>query len=354
MAPGLALAQDSSGCSLSLVFVGDIMGHDTQVAAAYNKNTQTYDFAESFSLVKTFILQADLAFANLETPLAGPPYTSYPVFSAPDQLVVGAKDAGFDVLFTANNHSCDKWRKGIERTVRVLDSLGIAHTGVFADSARWLSGYPLLVEKNGFRLSLLNYTYGTNGVRIPKGAIVNLTDTVQMRKDIAKAKQMEPDAIIAFMHWGDEYAQVPNNEQIKLTHFLVEEGVKIVVGAHPHVLQRMEFYPDKGYLVAYSLGNFVSGQRTKPRDGAALLHVSLLKKDGKTVIDSASYLLTYVHYPKISNLRRFMVVPVIKASLIDDRQAPGNMGWGRMAEYAKDARILMGTNMNVPEIMSIE
>lgn len=349
-----ALAQSAPDSTLNLLFAGDIMGHDTQLAAAYNKSNQTYDFSESFGLVKTIVSKADLAFANLETPLAGPPFTSFPAFSAPDQLASDAKDAGFDVLFTANNHSCDKWRKGIVRTTRVLDSLGIVHTGVFADTAAKKLNHPRLIEKNGFRLALLNYTYGTNGIRIPPGTIVNLIDTAQIREDIASAKKMAPDAIIAFMHWGDEYATTPNTQQTRLTRFMAELGVKLIIGAHPHVLQRMEHHKDKDYLVAYSLGNFVSGQRTKPRDGAAMLQVVLSKKDGATVIDSAAYLLTYVHYPKIDNIRRFIVVPVMNAAQTDYKQAPGGLGWGRMEAFADEARILLKTNINVPEITAME
>ncbi len=283
---------------LSLLFTGDIMQHDSNIATAFDPVSKRYDYSACFEYVAPIVRTADLAIGNLELTLAGSPYKGYPQFSAPDALAVELKQIGFDVLVTANNHSVDRRKKGVERTIRVLDSLQILHTGTFVDSTARANTYPLIVEKNGFKLSLLNYTYGTNGIPITKPNIVNLIDTVQIKLDMAQAREQKTDAIIVFMHWGDEYQSLPNSTQKKLAKLLFREGAKLVIGAHPHVLQPMEWNKERDQLIVYSLGNFVSGQRPRYRDGGAMLWVELQKviKDSvtQTSIHNSEYELEWV------------------------------------------------------------
>ncbi|MBN8650821.1 MAG: CapA family protein [Cytophagales bacterium] len=292
----MAVAQDTT--RLSLLFVGDIMQHDSNITTAFDPVSKKYDYSACFEYVAPIIRSADLAIGNLELTLAGAPYKGYPQFSAPDALAVELKRTGFDVLVTANNHSVDRRKKGVERTIRVLDSLHFLHTGTFVDSVARANTYPLIIEKNGFRLSLLNYTYGTNGIPITKPNIVNLIDTVQLKLDLAKARDQKTDAIIVFMHWGAEYQSLPNAEQKRLTKLCFREGAKLVIGAHPHVLQPMEWNKERDQLVVYSLGNFVSGQRPRYRDGGAMLWVDLQKvvKDSMaaTSIHNSEYELEWV------------------------------------------------------------
>ena len=127
---------------------------------------KTYDYSSCFRFVKPYVDSVDLAIGNLELTLAGPPYTGYPQFGSPDALGTTLKDIGFDVLVTANNHCVDRGRKGLERTIMMLDSFKIAHTGTFVDSLARVNESPLIVEKNGFKLAILNYTYGTNGIPV--------------------------------------------------------------------------------------------------------------------------------------------------------------------------------------------
>ena len=119
--------------SLTLTFIGDIMGHTSQIKSAFNSDSNTYDYRDVFSKMPSVIKSSDFAIANLEVTLAGKPYTGYPSFSSPDELAVACKESGIDVLVTANNHSCDKGKKGILRTIKVLDSLKIKHTGTFVE-----------------------------------------------------------------------------------------------------------------------------------------------------------------------------------------------------------------------------
>ncbi len=291
-------AQDTT--RLTLLFAGDVMGHDSQIASAFQATTGTYDYTDCFQYAKPFVSAADLAIGNLEVTLAGPPYKGYPQFSSPDALAVALRDMGFDVLVTANNHSVDRGKKGIERTLTMLDSFKIMHTGTFADTVSRMNDYPLIIERDGFKLALLNYTYGTNGIPVPKPTIVNPLDTALIRKDLAQAKTFNPDAIIVFTHWGNEYQRLPSKAQKDIAEFCFKHGAMLVIGAHPHVIQPMEWRKSKNQFVAYSLGNFVSGQRKQYTDGGAMVHIGLQKiafapDSVVTTIDSAAYTLAWVY-----------------------------------------------------------
>lgn len=306
-----AFAQDTT--RISLLFLGDVMQHDSQIKAAYDLSTKQYDYSSCFQFVKPYLSSADLAIGNLEVTLAGPPYKGYPQFSAPDELALTLKDVGMDVLVTANNHCLDRGKKGLERTIMMLDSLDILHTGTFRDTVERMNDYPMLFEKNGFSFALLNYTYGTNGIPVTKPNVVNTIDTAVIRKDIIKAKQASPDAIIVFMHWGQEYQSLPSKGQKDITEFCFRLGAKLVIGAHPHVLQPMEWRKENDQLVVYSLGNFVSGQRDRYKDGGAMLRVDLMKivqdSVSATRIDSAGYILEWV-YRTADAKKNYYVLPI--------------------------------------------
>ncbi|MDR2802377.1 MAG: CapA family protein [Prevotellaceae bacterium] len=344
-------AQDA----LSLLFAGDIMQHQSQINAA--QCGDTYEYGECFSMVKDRIAAADVAIANLEVTLAGKPYSGYPQFSAPDELAQALGNAGFDVLVTANNHSCDKGEKGIRRTIRMLDTLGIGHTGTFCSPAERDSLYPLMIEKNNFRLAILNYTYGTNGIPVPPPAIVNLIDTVQIAADIVAAKAQSPDVIIALMHWGEEYQQQPSGQQKMLADFLIRQGVRLVIGSHPHVLQRMErrYNADSTAqgVVVYSLGNFISNQSAKNTGGGAMAHIRLLKNGSEITIDECSYQLVWMYKPVTGKQRRFYVTPVGE---LENNPAffANEADFFKMNNFAKNMRELFNKeNSGFPEAVTI-
>jgi poly-gamma-glutamate synthesis protein (capsule biosynthesis protein) len=217
------------------------------------------------------------------------------------------------VLVTANNHSLDRRRKGLERTIRVLDSLHLYHTGTFRDTVERLNDYPLFLEKNGITLALLNYTFGTNGIPVTAPNVVNLIDTAIIARDLQRAKQLQPDVIVVFMHWGKEYQHQPAAAQQRLAEFCFQRGANIVVGAQPHVLQPMYWYRQKNSVLAYSLGNFISGQRDHPRDGAASLFIEISKVYSTdtcyALITDARYLLHWVYSTPLPQ-RKFVVLPV--------------------------------------------
>ena len=273
--PAVSLLSDT----LRLLFVGDLMQHQGQIDAA--RTARGYDYSACFAYVKEVISQADFAVANLEVTLGGKPYRGYPAFSAPDEYLTAIHNAGFNVLLTANNHCLDRGRKGLERTLRLIDSLHIPAAGTYTDIEDRRTRYPLLLEKKGFRIALLNYTYGTNGIPVPSPAVVNLIDTTVIAQDIEKARQLHPDVLLACMHWGVEYQSLPGKEQQKLAQWLFAKGVDHIIGAHPHVVQPIEVHTDsltrQKRLVAYSLGNFISNMSARRTDGGLMLQMEFVK-----------------------------------------------------------------------------
>lgn len=263
---------------LTLLFVGDLMQHKGQLEAARTSDG-SYNYSSCFSLVKKQISQADFAIANLEVTLGGKPYTGYPAFSAPDEYLKAIKDAGFDILLTANNHCLDRGKHGLERTVQMLDSLKISHLGTYSSKEQRNRQYPLFIQKNGIRIALLNYTYGTNGIPVKSPNIVNYIDKKQILEDIYRAKEGCPDAIIACMHWGDEYHLTQNREQEKLGEWLINHGVDHVIGSHPHVIQPVVTVSrgKRRHIIAYSLGNYISNMSAPNTDGGMMLTLTLEK-----------------------------------------------------------------------------
>lgn len=297
--------------TLSLLFAGDLMQHQTQIDAALTTNG--YDYSSYFRYIKDEISSVDLAIGNLEVTLGGKPYRGYPAFSAPDEYLASIHDAGFDVLIIANNHCLDSGRKGLERTIHLLDSLNIPHAGTYINATEREKQYPLMLEKNGFRIALLNYTYGTNGIKVTSPNIVNYIDTTIIAKDIQASKEKNPDAIIACMHWGIEYESLPNKEQIFLTDWLLQKGVTHVIGSHPHVVQPMEVRQDSltgnKHLVVYSLGNFISNMSARRTDGGLMVKMELVK-DSTTRLNHCEYSLVWTARPVQSGWKNHTLIPV--------------------------------------------
>ena len=340
--------------SLTFIFIGDIMGHQTQIKSAFDEEDGKYNYESVFKKVSSIIKNADFAIANLEVTLAGKPYTGYPKFSSPDALAVACKKNGIDVLVTANNHSCDKGKKGILRTIKVLDSLEIYHTGTFSDSLDRENNNLLILDKNNIKVGLLNYTYGTNGLPTPKPTFVNRIDTLSILLDIQKSKASFLDKLIVITHWGNQYQSHPSKSQIKLAKFLFKNGVDIIIGSHPHVLQKMEYLPknkeNNERLIAYSLGNFVSNQRDRKRDGGAMLELTLTKNNSEVRISNYGYYLTWVNKPSIDGKRMFEIVPCSMLESNNFEDADLN-SIEKMKLFISDSRSLLNKeNVKIKEI----
>ena len=313
-------SQDSIS-KLDLLFIGDVMGHKPQIKSAEIVKNKQYNYDPCFQYVKPIIEKADLAIANLEVTLPGePPYYGYPSFRSPDELAEALRNAGFDILVTANNHSNDAGKKGVINTITTAQKNGFYQTGTFKNIEDRELFYPLIVYKNDFKIAFLNYTYGTNSIKTQPPTFVNYIDEEQMEKDMQVAHELQPDAIIVIMHWGKEYKLIENKAQNKITKKIFDWGADLVIGMHPHVVQpirEMEIVqPDstiKKTLVTYSLGNFISNQTKLNTDGGLMFEVSLLKNNttGKVTLGTHHYIPIWRYIFKESKKKRtYFAVPI--------------------------------------------
>jgi poly-gamma-glutamate synthesis protein (capsule biosynthesis protein) len=295
--------------------------------------------------VEDEIKEADIAVVNLEVTLPGKQFSGYPNFGSPDEFAFALKDAGFDVFLTANNHILDKGHNGLERTIRVLDSMKVKHTGVFANKEKRELYYPLMMIKNGVRIAMLNYTYGTNEGHVPAPPdVVNYIDRKQILKDIDAAGQMKADVIIANMHWGAEYILKHNKEQKELADFLVKNGVRLVIGAHPHVVQPIDIQRDSTGIksvVVYSTGNLISNMKLTDTRGGMMVKIGISKDEDNNVrIDSCDYSLVWVH--KLMKDKDtpvfFQLWPVSKINNEEGRKMIGEKDWERLQIFKTNAK----------------
>lgn len=313
--PALTRSQDhkTPGDTISFLFIGDIMGHDDQILAAHDSVNNTYNYDDVFKYVKPLISETDIAIANFEVTLAGPPYKGYPQFSSPAELAVACYNAGIDCLVTANNHVADRGNKGIISTINKLDSINFPHTGSFLNSDCRDSLSPLILKYSGTSVALINYTYGTNGIAVEYPVKVNMLDRELISEDIKSAKRANADIIILFLHWGTEYDTIPSGYQTDLSEYFFSLGVDMIIGSHPHVLQKMVWSKDtvskKDEILVYSLGNFVSNQRRPNTDGGSMVRVVMTRKEDRYVVSDAGFYLTWVYIPSEEPKKKYFILP---------------------------------------------
>ena len=309
----LALLSSISNPEATLLFVGDAMQHQAQLDRALELGDGEYDYSDCFTLIAPAIRDADYAVCNLEVPLGGGnDYTGYPCFSAPDSYAEALRDAGFDMMLTANNHCLDRKGRAAKRTLDALDSLHLDHIGTFRSREERDSLVPFIKDLNGFKIAFLNYTYGTNGIPVDEGVEIALIDKEKIRNEINAARDKGAEIIIVAMHWGIEYVLLENNVQNDLAQFLIDNGVDMIIGGHPHVVQPMQVMhndkENKDVLVVYSLGNFISNMKTADTRGGAMVWATVGRdKDGKAVFKKADYETLFAAKPE--GKRNFRVIP---------------------------------------------
>ena len=311
-----------SDTTFTMTAVGDIMCHNTQYKDAYNSETNTYDFSYVFENISSHTKTADICIGNLETTFAGEDrgYSSYPRFNTPDSLAYELKSIGFDVLSTAGNHALDMGYDGLSRTINVLNDADISHLGTYTSQEE--QDKVLIKFVKGLKIAFINYTYGTNGIPVPsdKNYCVNLNDKELIKKHIDTAKSKNADIIVACMHWGTEYQTKQNSSQEELADFLIQNGVNIILGTHPHVLQPYEKKTvtlDNGSIkegfVVYSLGNFISDQNAKYTRDSIILNLTITKHvDGTVSVDKVEPVPIYMYKDTSAKNRKMKLVDINK------------------------------------------
>ena len=308
--------------NFTMTAIGDTLCRNTQYWDAYNSSTKQYDFSYVYEDIKNYTLSSDITIGSLETTFAGKEkgYSNYPTFNTPDSLATALKDIGVDVVSLAGNHALDYGYIGLCRTIDVFDNIGLSHLGTYktAEDQEKI----LIKDVKGVKIAFINYTYGTNGIPLPSGKdfCVNLIDKDFIKKQINQAKEQNVDMIVACMHWGTEYRTTANSEQKDLANFLFENGVDVILGNHPHVLEPMEKKTitlqdgtTKDVFVVYALGNFTADQRDEITRDSAILNLTITKNsNGKISIDKVNYVPIYMYKNTNVSTHKFKILDIEK------------------------------------------
>lgn len=325
--------------NVTISAIGDIMAHDDQLKAQFDKDTNTYSFDNNFKYVKPYISKSDLAIGNLETTLAGPKakYSSFPKFNSPDELADAIKNSGIDIVSTINNHTYDRGSDGVYRTLDVLNSKDIEHVGTQKNDE---DENFLIKDIDGVKLGVTAFSYGQvygsttalNGLPVNYNDLNNLNifnssyvdiafNEIKDTLDVMNNKETDLQAVI--LHWGDEYTRQPNKFQKELAKKLCDYGVDIIIGSHPHMVQPIEMINsdenDNETLVIYSLGNFLSNQRNeilnkKYTEDGVIVNIDIDKNlnTGETTISNVEYIPTWVNkYNNKNGKLTYEIIPLI-------------------------------------------
>ena len=312
-----------SGPTVTLAMVGDVLLH-TPVEESCQAEDGSYDFSSLFANVKDEVQAADIAIVNQEVIIGGEELgvSGYPSFNAPYEVADALAETGFDVILHGTNHAMDQGKKGItnclsnwEKKYPDIKILGINKSQDAQDSVT-------VLEQNGIKIAVLNYTYGLNGIALPSDMpyAVNLLDEEKVKADIASAKE-QSDFVIVCPHWGTEYRTTANSEQEELADFLFQNGVDVILGNHPHVLEQMEKRTitladgsTKDGFVIYACGNFICDQNAENTRNSIILNLTITKhSDGKITIDKANYIPIYMYKGSSSKLKRMKILDIEKS-----------------------------------------
>ena len=296
--------------SLSLVMVGDSLIHQ----AVYHDVEGNYDFKPMLSEIKPIISKFDLAYYNQETILGGKDIglSTYPRFNSPYEVGDAFIDAGFNLVSLANNHTLDRGEQALNNSCNYWKSKNVVTAGSYCSEED--RNEVKIYEKNGIKYALLSYTTTTNGLNIPNGKnyYVNVYNKEKVKEDIEKYRD-KVDLLMVAMHWGEEYTHQPVYEQREIAKYLASLNVDIIIGAHPHVVEPIEYIDNT--LVIYSLGNFISAQRGIEKLTGLMASVKVTKDqiNNKISIDDVEVELLYTYSNENKGYRgNFKVYPYTK------------------------------------------
>ena len=325
----------------TIVSTGDLLMHKPVIDTGYKSGS--YDFESIFRYLSEYTMDADLAVANLETTLCstdnGYSYSGYPNFNCPDALVDGAKDAGFDILLNASNHSYDTSSVGMHRTLQVIQDKGLIPLGIVENAE---DKHYIVEEVNGINIGMICYTYETdsnadrvalNGlpVKAEDAPLINCFDYnaldtfyAELRTRLEEMKADGAEATVLYLHWGTEYQLQANETQKKMAQKICDLGVDVLIGGHPHVVQPMDLISsttdeDHKMVCLYSMGNAVSNQRqgnlsaiaTAHTEDGVLFSITFSKySDGTVYLESTDLLPLWVYRRSDGTGNEYNIMPL--------------------------------------------
>ncbi len=289
--------------------VGDILCGDEMIKDAYNKTTKTYDFSHMFKNVSSYINKADIVMGTMETNFANEVYTSE---NSPKEFAKAIKDSGINLVTINHNHSLDYGVKGLENTKKCLESLDYDIVGDKLDGKNAV----LIKKVKDTNIAFLTYTYGVNnqGTKTDKELnSINIYSEKQVKSDVQYAKKNGAQYICVLIHWGDAISDTVSQSQKDMADFLVDQGVDIILGAHPSVVQPMEVRKNKegkNVFIAYSIGTYISTLSDDNSKVELVLNIELRKsgKDGKVYLNKVNYTPIYVLDNETKENNRFELI----------------------------------------------
>ena len=326
----------------TIAATGDLLMHEPIIT--HSKFDDGYNFDLIYTYLKDYASKVDYSVANLETTLRGIEdgyeYSGYPQFNCPDEIVDATKNAGFDMLLTANNHSYDTRYKGMIRTLEVIDEKGLDRLGIIKEETE--KRYTVK-EINGIKIGMICYTYETdtepdeialNGIALNEdaekrvnafsyGELDTFYETIEGQ--FKAMKEDGAEALVLFIHWGDEYQVKQNKKQSAIAQKLCDLGVDVIVGGHPHVVQPIDLLtseadPNHKTVCLYSMGNAVSNQRRErmnlktghTEDGVLFQFTFAKYSDGTVVLEDADILPTWVNMftSKATGKKVYQIIPL--------------------------------------------
>lgn len=284
--------------------VGDLMQHLPQAQSA--KTQDGYDYSEYFAHVQKFLISADITLANLETPITTRKPTGYPAFNAPPEYLDAVASTGVDFLTLANNHVLDKGLDGLSQTIDQVKAKGMTAIGASPQNLERVT----MKDVKGIKMAFVAYAQFVNVVADPN--VVSMLSEQQVIDDVAQARSMGADIIVAYLHWGDEGVLKPPKIIQWWAQRIADLGVDLIIASHPHVLQPVEMLSTRDgrqVVCAYSLGNFVSDMRIFPKNVGAILEVRIARVHGKAFVRQVGVVPTFVARYKGKALYKYEVLP---------------------------------------------
>ncbi|MGN9777716.1 CapA family protein [Micromonospora sp. H33] len=338
--PATATAAPPPRTTLTVVAAGDLLVHppltDQAAADARRRGRDGHDFTQVLAAVRPRVSAADLAICHMETPLAETdgPFTGWPAFSVPPELADAAAWAGFDTCSTASNHSLDTGVNGIARTLDNLDRVGIRHTGTARNAAE--AARPNILDVAGVKVGHLSYSLSFNDIELPAGRpwAANRIDPDAILDEAHRARAAGAEVVILSMHWGTEYQNDPNGDQLDLAQqLLASPDIDLIIGHHAHVVQPFEKIGSK--WVAYGMGNlttrFSDDSPENTQDSVIPEFTFRRTSSGRWEVTDVTVLPTWMEYRPAAR-----VIDLLAAST--DPRLPT---W-RRADYARIQKRIIG------------
>lgn len=359
-------AEEGAGNQVVFRCIGDFVLHMPVIEAAKTADGH-YDFGPMLAPVAELIGDADFTVANVDGVMgANTEYSGYPRFSSPASLLDALQECGVDMLTMANNHALDCDYEGLVKQMDLCDARGMDYIG----AARNQQEHDALQirEINGIRIGFLNYTTSANGREKAKANrdhaayALHLAYESNFYDDAQALRDAGAEAIVAFMHWGEEYVRMADDEEKMLASRLLAAGVDVIVGGHPHVIQRIYYLEGERKadgapqrtLCCYSLGNFLSNQQSEYQNCGIIFEFTLEKDaEGRITAHSPGYIPVFVWREEVKDGYTYQVLPTERAL----EKAPEGMSkaaYARMKLSWRDTIEHLSTSASAAECIHIQ